>query len=219
MVIIVPRCSSSGQDRSRLLIRKEMGKARGNEQQLQISDSYESQQSSTSSLQHSQAISDFLLDVPENFELIYPLTSKKSDSITLTFNDVSCLEPDAFLNDNIIDFFLKYVHQELVADDLRDRIYIFNSFFYSRLTSRSNSFNNASNVDQPSTIGVGSAVAKKGEVSSSACVKNVHWRSEEFGSGNARIDPILQESTRISVFDAEHDNVCKVSKFRENRDF
>jgi sentrin-specific protease 7 len=38
------------------------------------------------------------------------------------------------LNDVIIDFYLKYIHHELLTDEQRSRSYIFSQFFYKRLT-------------------------------------------------------------------------------------
>ena len=40
-----------------------------------------------------------------------------------------------YLNDIIIDFYLKYIILELAKPEVRDRTYLFNTFFYTKLTS------------------------------------------------------------------------------------
>nr|XP_033791314.1 sentrin-specific protease 6 isoform X2 [Geotrypetes seraphini] len=66
--------------------------------------------------------------------IVYPPPPAKG-GITVTNEDLHCLIEGEFLNDVIIDFYLKY----LVLDKLRkdaDRIHIFSSFFYKRLNQR-----------------------------------------------------------------------------------
>ena len=50
--------------------------------------------------------------------------------------DYACLEADAFLNDVILDFYLKYVNQEVLSLADKDRTLIFSTFFYDRLTQK-----------------------------------------------------------------------------------
>ncbi|KAG0223282.1 hypothetical protein BGW42_005998 [Actinomortierella wolfii] len=59
-------------------------------------------------------------------------------SITVHESDVARLEPDQFLNDTIIEFGLKYMQDELEKSnpDLAKQIYVFNTFFYERLSER-----------------------------------------------------------------------------------
>ncbi|CAF0852460.1 unnamed protein product [Didymodactylos carnosus] len=56
----------------------------------------------------------------------------------LTRDDLMCLNEAEFLNDTIIDFYLQYIYYELLSDDDRKRTYLFNSFFYTRLTKKGN---------------------------------------------------------------------------------
>ncbi|XP_072264640.1 sentrin-specific protease 6 isoform X2 [Pyxicephalus adspersus] len=66
--------------------------------------------------------------------IVYPPPPAKG-GISVTNEDLHCLNEGEFLNDVIIDFYLKY----LVLDKLRehaDRIHIFSSFFYKRLNQR-----------------------------------------------------------------------------------
>ncbi|CAJ0930577.1 unnamed protein product [Ranitomeya imitator] len=65
---------------------------------------------------------------------VYPPPPAKG-GISVTNEDLHCLNEGEFLNDVIIDFYLKY----LVLEKLRekaDRIHIFSSFFYKRLNQR-----------------------------------------------------------------------------------
>jgi sentrin-specific protease 7 len=64
--------------------------------------------------------------------LIYP---PGRGGISITTHDYICLGSDNYLNDVIIDFYLKYIHNELLTDDQRSRSYIFSQFFYKRLTT------------------------------------------------------------------------------------
>lgn len=56
--------------------------------------------------------------------------------ITITSDDFSCLEEGQFLNDVIIDFYLKFLVQNKLSEKDRERTHIFSSFFYRRLTQR-----------------------------------------------------------------------------------
>ncbi|KAL5105440.1 Sentrin-specific protease 7 [Taenia crassiceps] len=57
------------------------------------------------------------------------------DGILLTEADVDCLSPGVFLNDTIINFYLKYLYFEQFSPMQRHATHLFNSFFYSRLCS------------------------------------------------------------------------------------
>ncbi len=50
-------------------------------------------------------------------------------------SDVACLAEEQFLNDQIIDFWLRYFLDSL-PDDQKDKAYVYNTFFYKRLTTR-----------------------------------------------------------------------------------
>ena len=45
------------------------------------------------------------------------------------------LQPEQFLNDQIIDFWLSYVYRHLLNEGDRQRTYLFSTFFYNRLTT------------------------------------------------------------------------------------
>lgn len=67
--------------------------------------------------------------------MIYPPQGK--GGISINTEDYQCLAVDQYLNDVIIDFYLKYLHQEVMSPGQRERTHIFSSFFYKRLTATS----------------------------------------------------------------------------------
>ena len=64
--------------------------------------------------------------------LIYP---PGRGGLSINTNDYICLGSDNYLNDVIIDFYLKYIHNELLEEDQRSKTHIFSQFFYKRLTT------------------------------------------------------------------------------------
>uniref|UniRef100_A0A8R1TIT7 ULP_PROTEASE domain-containing protein n=1 Tax=Onchocerca volvulus TaxID=6282 RepID=A0A8R1TIT7_ONCVO len=65
--------------------------------------------------------------------LNYP-RDQDQPTISIHYADVEYLRPNEMLNDTIIEFYLKYIQMELVPSERRPSIFIFNPFFYSRLT-------------------------------------------------------------------------------------
>uniref|UniRef100_A0A3Q1B4D6 Ubiquitin-like protease family profile domain-containing protein n=1 Tax=Amphiprion ocellaris TaxID=80972 RepID=A0A3Q1B4D6_AMPOC len=57
--------------------------------------------------------------------------------ISVTMEDLQCLDSGQYLNDVIIDFYLKYLLQNASAA-VAESIHIFSSFFYKQLTRRDN---------------------------------------------------------------------------------
>ncbi|XP_054736133.1 uncharacterized protein LOC129243067 isoform X1 [Anastrepha obliqua] len=64
--------------------------------------------------------------------LIYP---PGKGGISINTEDYLCLATDQYLNDIIIDFYLKWVHNNIVPQAQRERAFIFSTFFYKRLTT------------------------------------------------------------------------------------
>lgn len=64
--------------------------------------------------------------------LIYP---PGRGGISINTEDYMCLATDQYLNDVIIDFYLKYLYLEHLKDDEREKTHIFSTFFYKRLTT------------------------------------------------------------------------------------
>ncbi|XP_011189450.2 uncharacterized protein LOC105216578 isoform X1 [Zeugodacus cucurbitae] len=64
--------------------------------------------------------------------LIYP---PGKGGISINTEDYLCLATDQYLNDIIIDFYLKWVHNNVIPETQRERAFIFSTFFYKRLTT------------------------------------------------------------------------------------
>ncbi|XP_029318790.1 sentrin-specific protease 6 isoform X2 [Cottoperca gobio] len=67
--------------------------------------------------------------------MVYPPPPAKG-GISVTNEDLHCLHDGEFLNDVIIDFYLKYLVLEKLKKDDAQRIHVFSSFFYKRLNQR-----------------------------------------------------------------------------------
>ncbi|XP_052189252.1 probable ubiquitin-like-specific protease 2B isoform X2 [Diospyros lotus] len=63
-------------------------------------------------------------------EVIYP--KGDCDAVSISKSDVDLLLPDTFVNDTIIDFYIKYLTNELRLEE-RQRFHFFNSFFFRKL--------------------------------------------------------------------------------------
>lgn len=85
--------------------------------------------------------------------ITYPPPPAKG-GITITNEDFYCLNEGEFLNDVIIDFFLKYLVLEKLSENDRQRTHVFSSFFYKRLTQRLNrhSYNNEQGLESSPMI-------------------------------------------------------------------
>lgn len=71
--------------------------------------------------------------VNQNFSLaIYP-PPPAPGGITLHLNDYQCLEEETYVNDNIINFYLKYLIRTEQTDTEQKRIHIFTTQFFSKL--------------------------------------------------------------------------------------
>ncbi|KAF7642947.1 hypothetical protein LDENG_00247820 [Lucifuga dentata] len=67
--------------------------------------------------------------------MVYPPSPAKG-GILVTNEDLHCLNDGEFLNDVIIDFYLKYLVLEKLKKEDAQRIHVFSSFFYKRLNQR-----------------------------------------------------------------------------------
>uniref|UniRef100_G3PRV5 Ubiquitin-like protease family profile domain-containing protein n=1 Tax=Gasterosteus aculeatus TaxID=69293 RepID=G3PRV5_GASAC len=65
----------------------------------------------------------------------YPAAPSKG-RITVTKEDLACLSGGEFLNDVIIDFYLKFLLLEGVGGAVAERSHVFSSFFYKQLSRR-----------------------------------------------------------------------------------
>ncbi|XP_061602452.1 sentrin-specific protease 6 isoform X2 [Cololabis saira] len=67
--------------------------------------------------------------------MVYPPPPAKG-GMSVTNEDLHCLNDGEFLNDVIIDFYLKYLVLEKLRKEDSQRIHVFSSFFYKRLNLR-----------------------------------------------------------------------------------
>ncbi|XP_054788715.1 probable ubiquitin-like-specific protease 2B isoform X2 [Prosopis cineraria] len=63
-------------------------------------------------------------------EVIYP--KGDPDAVSLSKRDVDLLQPDTFINDTIIDFYIKYLKNKIKEEE-KHRFHFFNSFFFRKL--------------------------------------------------------------------------------------
>ncbi|KAK4274172.1 hypothetical protein QN277_017442 [Acacia crassicarpa] len=68
-------------------------------------------------------------DVPFD-EVVYP--KGDPDAVSLSKRDVDLLQPDTFINDTIIDFYIKYLKNQIKEEE-KHRFHFFNSFFFRKL--------------------------------------------------------------------------------------
>ncbi|KAK3185160.1 hypothetical protein Dsin_032446 [Dipteronia sinensis] len=67
----------------------------------------------------------------EPFEdVIYP--KGDPDAVLISEKDVELLQPETFINDTIIDFYIKYLKNKIQPEE-QHRFYFFNSFFFRKL--------------------------------------------------------------------------------------
>ncbi|XP_042491302.1 probable ubiquitin-like-specific protease 2B isoform X2 [Macadamia integrifolia] len=63
-------------------------------------------------------------------EFIYP--KGDPDAVSISKRDVELLQPETFINDTIIDFYIKYLKNKIKPED-KHRFHFFNSFFFRKL--------------------------------------------------------------------------------------
>ncbi|XP_033171552.1 ubiquitin-like-specific protease 1D [Drosophila mauritiana] len=87
------------------------------------------------------------LSVDENPTLFtYPPTG--TGGLSITIKDFMCLKEGSYLNDIIIDFYLRWLKNNIIPEAQRDRTHIFSSFFYKRLTTDTSANNKKTPVAQ-----------------------------------------------------------------------
>lgn len=84
---------------------------------------------------------------PQGFSFVYP-TSRPTHAVEVHAEDLARLEPEEFLNDTCIDFYLKWI-EEHCEPAMRQRCHFFSSFFFkvgdstNRSSSRRSSSSNS----------------------------------------------------------------------------
>ncbi|KAJ1424781.1 Ulp1 protease family, C-terminal catalytic domain [Sesbania bispinosa] len=63
-------------------------------------------------------------------EVVYP--KGDPDAVSLSKRDVDLLQPDTFINDTIIDFYIQYLKNQIKEEE-KPRFHFFNSFFFRKL--------------------------------------------------------------------------------------
>ncbi|KAI5000292.1 hypothetical protein ZWY2020_004881 [Hordeum vulgare] len=61
-------------------------------------------------------------------QIYYP-SRTDPETVELTYSDIKCLDPEVFLKSPVINFYIQYLKKSRPCDDL----YIFNTYFYSKL--------------------------------------------------------------------------------------
>ncbi|XP_055071447.2 sentrin-specific protease 7 [Misgurnus anguillicaudatus] len=67
-------------------------------------------------------------------------------ALSVTTEDLECLDSGEFLNDVIIDFYLKYLLVQKAPRSSVDRSHVFSSFFYKQLTRRDNANEDSTSI-------------------------------------------------------------------------
>jgi len=63
-------------------------------------------------------------------EYIYKSHNNRPLSIDISSTDIVLLEKKGKLNRTIINFYLRYLEQEIIKEDIRSKIYVYNTYFY-----------------------------------------------------------------------------------------
>jgi len=69
---------------------------------------------------------------------VYP--QNDPDAVEIKVMDIRTLNPSEFLNDTIIDFYIKYLLQSLGPRESSPTVYVFNSFFFPTLVQTDTSY-------------------------------------------------------------------------------
>ncbi|XP_071183213.1 sentrin-specific protease 6-like isoform X2 [Salvelinus alpinus] len=86
-----------------------------------------------------QVLDDEIVEIESTFKgpvkriILYPPHPARG-GISVTNEDLHCLNEGEFLNDVIIDFYLKYLVSAMLKEEDANRSHMFSSFFYKRLT-------------------------------------------------------------------------------------
>ncbi|EPS68982.1 hypothetical protein M569_05786, partial [Genlisea aurea] len=64
-------------------------------------------------------------------DILYP--GGDPDAVSITSKDIQLLRPKTFINDTIIDFYIKYLVNRLKPEEERHRFHFFNTFFFQKL--------------------------------------------------------------------------------------
>ncbi|XP_003747853.1 uncharacterized protein LOC100900751 [Galendromus occidentalis] len=97
----------------------------------------------------------------------YPPSGK--GSIVIRAPDLLTLMPDKSVNDAVIDFYLSYIIGELLPKERADKVFAFNTFFYSSLVK-----------DPPKTVATGIPAARRHHANVKRWTKGVDLFAKDF---------------------------------------
>ncbi|XP_037413935.1 ubiquitin-like-specific protease 1D [Triticum dicoccoides] len=69
-----------------------------------------------------------IVNIWDKSQIYYP-SKTHPETVELTYSDIKCLDPEVFLKSPVINFYIQYLKKSRPCDDL----YIFNTYFYSKL--------------------------------------------------------------------------------------
>ncbi|CAN0921165.1 Probable ubiquitin-like-specific protease 2A [Linum grandiflorum] len=64
-------------------------------------------------------------------EVVYPIDDP--DAVLISTRDLALLQPETFINDTIIDFYVKYLINNKIRQEDQNRFHFFNCFFFRKL--------------------------------------------------------------------------------------
>lgn len=117
----------------------------------------------------------------------YPAFAARN-CVSLSVGDAYRYTPTVYLNDNNVEFYLRYVHRELMAAQQRNLSHVFGTYFYSQLCTKLNKIAQTWTLDPSQPLPAGSVT-----------VKNV-----------ADIDPFLRQFLFVPVNDKLHWSIAVV---------
>lgn len=79
----------------------------------------------------------FLLK-PDDTHSILVYSPDSLDAIGLTIGDYKCLQLDDFLNDNIVNFFIKYFAEVVLSSDQKEKTHFFDACLFEALLPQAN---------------------------------------------------------------------------------
>ncbi|EAR95413.3 Ulp1 protease family, carboxy-terminal domain protein (macronuclear) [Tetrahymena thermophila SB210] len=107
-------------DRVQLSVKKDVSKL-DEESESNFSDDYEE-----------SSESDQMVYEKFSYTYSYMQNDRKKD-ITIEHHDLKKLVPNQYLNDTIVNFFLKFFEVEILSQEMKEKVLIFNTYFMSKL--------------------------------------------------------------------------------------
>jgi Ulp1 family protease len=72
---------------------------------------------------------------------------QKEHIIDIGYKDLQTLNPNVYLNDNIMNFYMRFIEKELIPGLIKDKSYFFTTYFYSLIESKFQSQTSLKNVN------------------------------------------------------------------------